>query len=208
MNRIFCVGLNYPLHITELSSTQTSEPMIFLKPMSGLLEQGEPIVKPPYGERLVAEAELVVQLGKQGRPTDVIAARSYVAKLAVGLDLTLRDVQQKCKQNGWPWEMGKAFDGCAAISPWVECPLEMDLREITFEAYYNDVLQQQGRLLDCLFSVETALVHLAQAWTLQPGDILFTGTPSGCPDVFPGDKIAVKSSYLGDGVSAEWWVQL
>lgn len=195
--RIFCIGRNYAEHAAELANPLPAAPVIFMKPPSCLVSPGEPVHFPRHGRELHHEVELVVEIGRAGRVSEPEQALSYVGGISLGLDLTLRDVQQQLKQKGLPWEAAKAFDQSAPTGEFVDYRASIDLRDIAFQCSVNGALRQAGNSRDMLFPVDRLLVELSRIWTLQPGDLLFTGTPAGVGPLSVGDRVEIASELTG-----------
>jgi acylpyruvate hydrolase len=195
--RIFCIGRNYVEHAAELANPLSAAPVIFMKPPSSLVRAGEPIHFPLHGQELHHEVELVVKIGRAGRVEAPQQALSYVGGVSLGLDLTLRDVQQQLKQKGLPWEAAKAFDQSAPIGEFVAYDASIDLGDIAFRCSVNGVQRQAGNSRDMIFPVARLLVELSRIWMLQPGDLLFTGTPSGVGPLRIGDRVEIASDLTG-----------
>jgi 2-keto-4-pentenoate hydratase/2-oxohepta-3-ene-1,7-dioic acid hydratase in catechol pathway len=195
--RIFCIGRNYFEHAAELANPLPAAPVIFMKPPSSLVRAGEPIHFPRHAHELHHEVELVVKIGRAGRVGEADQAPSYVAGLSLGLDLTLRDLQRQLKQKGLPWEAAKAFDQSAPIGDFVAYDASMDLDNIAFRCSVNGVQRQAGNSRDMIFPVGRLLVELSRIWVLQPGDLLFTGTPAGVAPLRIGDRVEIASDLTG-----------
>ncbi len=195
--RIFCIGRNYVDHVTELASPLPVAPVIFMKPPSSLVRTGEPIHFPRHGQELHHEVELVVKIGRAGRVAAPHQAPAYVGGISLGLDLTLRDVQRQLKQKGLPWEAAKAFEQSAPIGDFVAYDASIDLCDIAFHCSVNGVQRQAGNSRDMIFPVARLLVELSRIWSLQPGDLLFTGTPAGVGPLRIGDRVEIGSKLTG-----------
>jgi len=202
VNRIFCVAMNYSGHIKELKSKTPDSPVIFMKPLSSLVTQADSgenrIPFPAHGKNLHYEAELVLLISKEGRPCEDDFSE-YIAGYSIGLDLTLRDVQNELKKNGYPWESAKAFDGAAAIGQFTKTNEDQTWDSIHFTCKLNDQVKQSGNISDMIFPVKTLLVHIGGIWKLQPGDLIYTGTLPGVGSLKPGDSLSLQSE--GTGVS-------
>lgn len=200
--RIFCIGKNYADHVAELAHTQRpaaaaqADCVIFMKPASALVAEGEPIRLPRGRGAIHHEAELVVQLTGGGSDIPESEALSSVAGLTLGLDLTLRDLQTALKQAGQPWELAKSFDGSAPLGD-IRPFLDQDLQALEFTCHVNGKLRQHARTQDMLFPVARQIHLLSRTWALQPGDLLFTGTPAGVGPLQPGDEIVLASAQIG-----------
>lgn len=202
-NRIFCVGRNYVAHAKELNNAVPEAPVIFMKPLSSLVEEGQFIPYPTHGKILEQEAELVVQIGKKGKPASLEEARTFVSAFTLGLDLTLRDLQTSLKQKGLPWEISKAFDGSATLGNWISASTIMDWQNINFRCYVNDNLRQEGYVKEMLFSIPEIILFISNIWSFIPGDMIYTGTPAGVGAIHPGDLIVIDSQEVG---KFEWKV--
>jgi len=158
----------------------------------------QPIPYPTHGNQLEHEAELVVLIGKSGKPTTEQDALSFIAGLSLGLDLTLRDVQAKLKEKGLPWEMAKSFDGSAPVGLFTAWNNQWSLDNLTFSCDVNGDLRQSGQSKDMVFTISQLLVELAKLWMLQPGDLIYTGTPAGVGRLHVGDEVTLSSELLGE----------
>ena len=196
--RIFCIGQNYVAHIRELNNPMPQKPVIFMRPLSCLVTPGEQIHFPRHGKQLHYEVEVVVRIGKPGRNIDERDALSYIDALTLGADLTLRDLQIEAKQNGLPWDQAKAFDQSAPLGEFLAYdPASIDLNDLNFRCHINGELRQDGNTSDMLFGFERLIAELSSIWTLCPGDMIYTGTPSGVGPLQIGDIIEVKSDQIG-----------
>jgi 2-keto-4-pentenoate hydratase/2-oxohepta-3-ene-1,7-dioic acid hydratase in catechol pathway len=195
--RVFCIGRNYVEHVQELSNTIPEKPVIFIKPATCLIGPREKIHFPKHGKELHHEVEIVVKVSSEGRVVREEEALSYVSGVSVGLDLTLRDVQTDLKKKGLPWEIAKAFEQSAPIGDFVPYDKSVDLNNISFGCRVNGIEKQRGNSRDMIFSIPKLLVELSKIWVLRPGDLLFTGTPSGVGPLKVGDSIEIKSNLTG-----------
>ena len=190
--RIFCIGRNYAAHAAELGNDVPDEPVVFIKPESALIEEGQAIVFPNHGKDLHHEAEIVLRIGPQGK----------ISHIGIGLDLTLRDLQSKLKAKGLPWEKAKAFNGSAPLGKMVAYE-KQNLNDLEIGCRVNGEDKQLGNTALMLFNIDKILEHLNSIWPLQSGDLIFTGTPKGVGPLQKGDKIEVFSAQIG---SSEWEV--
>jgi acylpyruvate hydrolase len=195
--RIFCVGLNYLDHIRELSNTPPEKPIIFMKPATCIVRPGDKIHFPKHGRELQHEVEIVVRIGREGKARDEKDALSFIDSLTVGLDLTLRDVQNRLMENGQPWEIAKAFDQSAPLGNFIPYNRAVDLNNISFGCRVNGEHRQQRNTGNLVFSIGMLLVELGRIWTLYPGDLIYTGTPSGVGFLKIGDTIEAESDLIG-----------
>jgi len=197
IKRIFCIGRNYAAHARELESEIPSQPVIFMKPSSCLVKEGTKIPFPQHGEVLHQEAELVILIGKEGRANDQKQAESFIRGLSLGLDLTLRDVQDDLKDKGLPWEISKSFDYSTPIGGFITYDESIDLKSITFTCTINDRIRQNGNTARMLFSVPELILAVSKIWKLYPGDLIYTGTPAGVGPINPGDRITISGELFG-----------
>lgn len=195
--RVFCVGMNYVEHIRELKNEIPSQPVIFMKPATSLVAPGSPVIYPSHGGNLHYETEVVVLIGRAGRPKTSADARAAISGLSLGLDMTLRDVQQALRPKGNPWELCKAFDTSAPVGQFSPLTPETDLSNLAFTGKVNDQVRQQGNTSDLVFSIPDLILYLAGIWTLLPGDLIYTGTPVGVGPVNRGDRLTVEAPWCG-----------
>ncbi|MGH8444496.1 MAG: fumarylacetoacetate hydrolase family protein [Solimonas sp.] len=199
VSRIFCIGKNYAEHVAELAHlgyAPDGECVVFMKPLSALVEEGQPLMLPKGRGSIHHETELVVQLTGGGHDIPVDEALDCVAGLTLGLDLTLRDLQTELKNKGKPWELAKAFDGSAPIGD-IQPYLNQDLQKLEFRCQVNGQLRQHGKTAEMLYPVAQQIHILSQTWALEPGDIIYTGTPKGVGPLEPGDEIVIESRGIG-----------
>ncbi|MBN2384454.1 fumarylacetoacetate hydrolase family protein [bacterium] len=195
--RIFCIGRNYVEHIRELDHDVPQQPVIFMKPPTCLVAPGQKICRPRHGNELHYESEIVVLLGAHGRPDSEDEAGSFIAGLTIGLDLTLRDVQNELKKKGLPWERAKAFDFSAPVGLFRPFDHTIDLENISFSCTVNDLVRQRGNSNLMIFSIKRLIVELGTVWDLLPGDLVYTGTPAGVGPLASGDRVTIQSEQLG-----------
>ncbi len=197
--RIFCIGKNYDEHIKELGGgAHPGEPVVFMKPVSNIVAPGDSLFYPRYGTDLHHEAETVLLIGKEGKDIPEKDACSHIAGVTLGLDLTLRDVQSKLKKNGLPWELSKSFEQSAPLGNFKAFdPNSINLEDLSFSCRVNGDLRQNGNTKDMIFPIKSLINKLSEWWILQPGDIIFTGTPSGVGPLKVGDQIEIQSPVVG-----------
>jgi 2-keto-4-pentenoate hydratase/2-oxohepta-3-ene-1,7-dioic acid hydratase in catechol pathway len=191
-SKIVCVGRNYPAHAKELGNEVPKEPLIFLKPPSAVIATEEPIILPSISQRVDFEGELAVVIGRRCRnlaPGDAVAP--YVAGYTCLNDVTARDLQKRDSQ----WTRGKGFDTFCPIGPVLET--SVDLRHATLETRVNGIRKQSACPAEMIFSVDAILQWIAQVMTLEPGDVVATGTPAGVGPLAPGDVVEVSVSGIG-----------
>ena len=186
--KIICIGRNYAEHAKELNNPLPTKPVVFLKPASALLVNRKPLYYPEFTQDLHYELEVVLKVAKNGRHVQPAFAADYYLEIALGIDFTARDLQQECKEKGQPWEIAKAFDGSAVLSPFV--PIDTVNRQaIEFELRKNGQAVQHGNTKDMIFSFEDIIVYVSRFFKLQMGDLIYTGTPAGVGPVQIGDKL-------------------
>jgi 2-keto-4-pentenoate hydratase/2-oxohepta-3-ene-1,7-dioic acid hydratase in catechol pathway len=184
--KIICIGRNYSKHIEELQNERPSEPVVFLKPDSAILLKQHPFVIPEFSEDIHHEVEIVVRINKVGKYIDAKYAHKYYNEITVGIDFTARDLQQKLKDAGLPWEKAKAFDGSAVVGEFI--PLKSK-ENITFGLNKNGLQVQKGNTSNMLWQIDELIAYVSQYFTLKIGDLIFTGTPEGVAAVKPGDVL-------------------
>ena len=186
--KIICIGRNYAEHAKELNNPVPKEPVIFMKPKSALARPGVPVHYPQFTDNLQFECEVVLRVCKNGRQIPQKFARQYFDHWTVGIDFTARDLQNKLKAEGLPWERAKAFDDSAVVGNFVPFN-EAELYSSNFSLLQNNMLVQKGHTSDLIFSFEHLVSYISQYFTLQIGDLIFTGTPQGVGPVLPYDKL-------------------
>ncbi len=183
--------MNYLRHTEELEgrSWRPSEPVIFLKADSALLNQGKPFFVPDWSERVDYEAELVVRICRLGKGIPQRFAHRYYDAVTVGIDFTARDMQQQARGEGLPWTICKGFDGSAVVGQFVPIPPVTENGGLRFHLDVNGQTVQQGNSADMLYSVDELIAYLSRFFTLRTGDLIFTGTPAGVGPVSIGDHL-------------------
>jgi fumarylpyruvate hydrolase len=191
--RVYCVGRNYVEHAKEMGFTGREPPFFFIKPTDALVvvEAGSTgsMAYPSLTQDLHHEIELVAVIGKGGRDIPAAQALEHVWGYALGLDMTRRDLQGEMKKQGRPWEIGKAFDQSAPIGPVVPAAELPGIHEAAIRLTVNGTLRQTSTTAKLIWSVAETIEHLSRAWELQPGDVIFTGTPEGVAAVVRGDLL-------------------
>lgn len=192
---MYCIGKNYLKHALEMGGNISSEPIVFMKPPSAFLPEGLDFEIPSFSKNVHHELELVVAIGKDARNIAIEEAPKYIAGYAIGIDFTLRDVQEKAKEAGQPWAVSKGFRGGAPISKFLK---KESLTEKYFdlELYKNDNLVQKGNTNQMHHSIEELISYLSRVFDLRRGDLIFTGTPEGVGKVNHGDKLLAKLNDL------------
>lgn len=184
--KIICIGRNYAEHAKELNNAIPTEPVIFIKPKSALSRPGIPVHYPEFTDNLQYECEIVLRICKNGKQIPQKFARQYFDQWTVGIDFTARDLQNKLKEQGLPWEKAKAFDDSAVVGKFIPFDPEQ-LYTAGFSLDLNRETVQRGHTSDLLFSFEQLITHISRYFTLQIGDLIFTGTPKGVGPVLPYD---------------------
>ena len=187
IQKIFCIGKNYAEHAKEMRGEIPESPIIFLKPTSAIISNGEPIVIPSLSKQAHYEVELVVAIGKEGKKISEENAENFIFGYAVGFDMTLRDVQSEAKKNGLPWTLAKGFDTSAPISPIVLKSLFEKEKPPEFFCKLNGTERQRGTSNEMLFSPAKLLAYISKFFTIEIGDLIFTGTPHGVGEVHHND---------------------
>lgn len=187
--KIFCVGRNYAEHAKELQNEIPTAPVIFMKPPTALSKSGAPLYYPEFTNDLHYEGEIVLRIGKNGKKIQEKFAHKYIDAMTIGFDFTARDVQNELKSKGLPWELAKGFDGAAAIGSFVKIEDIKDFSDIDFIIEKNQKEVQHGNTRDLLFSFQKLIAFISQYFTLQQGDLIFTGTPKGVGPVQVGDVL-------------------
>jgi acylpyruvate hydrolase len=188
--KIFCIGRNYVDHAKELNNpVPTTEPLVFMKPSTALLANDKPFYYPDFTQDLHYEGEIVLRVAKNGRSVEPEFAQRYYDAVAFGIDFTARDLQDRLKQKGQPWEIAKGFDNSAPLSAFVPLDELPDRQAIGFQLKKNGAAVQDGNTRDLIFNFNTLIVHISRFFTLQTGDVIFTGTPAGVGPVQVGDVL-------------------
>lgn len=187
--KIIAIGRNYAEHAKELNNPIPAAPVIFLKPDTAALKDNKPFYHPDFSEDIHHEIEIVLKVSKEGKNISERFASTYYDEIGLGIDFTARDIQQKHKEKGLPWELAKGFDNSAPISNFVAKTQFPDIYQINFHLDVNQQTRQTGKTSDLLFSFEQIIVFVSQYFTLKKGDLIFTGTPAGVSRVKPGDHL-------------------
>ncbi|MBI9033035.1 MAG: fumarylacetoacetate hydrolase family protein [Bacteroidales bacterium] len=193
--KIICIGRNYIDHAKELNNPVPKEPVFFMKPDTALLLKNQPFFYPEFSSDIHFETELVVRIKKVGKHIQEKFAPSYYDEVAVGIDFTARDLQQKCKEKGLPWEIAKSFDHAAPLSKFIAKTSFQDVQNIKLRLDKNGETVQLGNTKDMLFTVDQIIAYISQFITLKIGDLIYTGTPAGVGPVTIGDHL---EAFLDD----------
>jgi fumarylpyruvate hydrolase len=201
VRRIYCVGRNYAEHAQEMGFTGREPPFFFMKPADSLVNVADgatgTMAYPTQTANLHHEVELVVAIGTGGRDIAAADAAKHIWGYAIGLDMTRRDLQNEMKKQGRPWEIGKAFDQSAPIGPLHPAATAGDLSRGAITLAVNGTVRQKGDLSELIWSVAETIEVISKSWALQPGDLIFTGTPAGVGAVVAGDLMEADIAGLG-----------
>ncbi len=187
--KIFCVGQNYAEHVKEFGGQIPSQPVIFSKPETAVLRNGEPFYYPDFSKEIDYETELVIKINKEGKYIDPKFAPKYYDEIALGIDFTARDLQRELKAKGQPWDIAKGFNGSAPLSNFVPLSKFADVQNLNFHLHINGVQKQKGNTSDMIFKVNELIAYISKFFLLKKGDLIFTGTPVGVGPVHIGDKL-------------------
>ena len=187
--KIICIGRNYAKHIAELANEKPDDPVIFLKPDSAILAKNQPFFIPPFSKDIHYEVEVLVKINRVGKYIDQKFSHKYYDEIGLGIDFTARDIQEKCKEKGLPWEKSKAFDGSAVIGNFFPKENIDDLNNFSFKLFKNKSLVQEGNTKSMLWKIDELIAYVSQFFTLKKGDVLFTGTPAGVGKVQENDVL-------------------
>jgi 2-keto-4-pentenoate hydratase/2-oxohepta-3-ene-1,7-dioic acid hydratase in catechol pathway len=187
--KIICIGRNYADHAKELGNEIPDEPVIFMKPKSALLQAHTPFYYPEFTNELHYECELVLRVCKNGKYIQERHAANYYNGITVGIDFTARDLQDEAKKKGLPWEKSKAFDNSAAVGKFIDITPEINKKNINFSLFKNKELVQKGNSGQMIFSFDAIIANISNYFSLNIGDIIFTGTPAGVGECMVGDEL-------------------
>ena len=191
--KIICIGRNYPKHAEELDNEKPESPVVFIKPDTAKLQVRFPFYIPPFSNQIHHEVEVLIKINRIGKYIEEKFAHKYYQEIGLGIDFTARDLQNKLKEKGLPWEKAKAFDGSALMGSWFDKSQFKDLNQLDFELVKNGATVQEGNTSQMLWSIDALIAEVSRFFTLKIGDVIFTGTPSG---VGPVDVNDVLEGYL------------
>lgn len=192
IGKIVCLARNYSEHARELGNETPSAPVLFMKPASSVIGDGEAVRIPVYSAECHYEVELAVLIGRRASDISVQDALSYVAGYGVAIDMTLRDVQNGLKTKGLPWEIAKGFDTACPLSEFVAVDSVSDPHELSLKLQVNGQVRQDGRTSDMIHRLPQIISHVSGIFTLEPGDVILTGTPAGVGRVVAGDVMQAE----------------
>jgi 2-keto-4-pentenoate hydratase/2-oxohepta-3-ene-1,7-dioic acid hydratase in catechol pathway len=185
--KIFCIGRNYAKHAKEMGSEVPEEPIIFMKPKSALVQGHTPFYYPEFTNELDYEGELVVRISKNGKYIQEKHASNYYNAISVGIDFTARDLQKQLKEKGLPWEKAKAFDNSAAVGKFMEITPAMNKKNINFSLTKNKEVVQKVNSSEMIFSIDQIVANISNYFSINIGDLIYTGTPAGVGECIVGD---------------------
>jgi len=197
VGKIICIGRNYAEHVKELGNVVPDSPILFMKPASCIVRDGGTVIIPSYSDECHHEVELAVLIGKEGKNIQPEDALEHAAGYGVAIDLTLRDVQNKLKDKGHPWEIAKAFDTSCPLSDFVPADAVEDPQDLDLKLSVNGELRQDGNSSDMMRSVAQIIAEMSYYFTLEAGDILLTGTPAGVSVLQSGDTVEASIEEVG-----------
>ena len=188
--KIICVGRNYTEHIEELQNEKPDEPVLFQKPDTSILLKKQPFFIPDFSDDIHYEVEVLIKIKRIGKHIQEKFAHKYYDEIGLGIDFTARDLQQKLKEKGLPWEKAKAFDGAAVVSnKWLDKTELGDVNDLDFSLEKNCEVVQQSSTSHMLWKIDELIAYISTYFTLKIGDIIFTGTPAGVGKVLPEDRL-------------------
>jgi len=187
--KIIAIGRNYAEHAKELNNPVPGTPVIFMKPDTALLKDNKPFYHPDFSQDIHHEIEVVLKISKEGKHIDQKFAGNYFDEIALGVDFTARDIQQRHKEKGLPWELAKAFDNSAPVSAFLPKSQFADLHNLNFRLDINGDTRQEGNTSNMLFPFNYIISFVSRYITLKKGDLIFTGTPQGVSKVNIGDHL-------------------
>jgi 2-keto-4-pentenoate hydratase/2-oxohepta-3-ene-1,7-dioic acid hydratase in catechol pathway len=187
--KIFCVGRNYAEHAKELGNEVPEEPVIFMKPKSALLQPHTPFYYPEFSNELHYEVELVLRISKNGKYIQEHQADKYFDAISLGIDFTARDIQAELKKKGLPWEKAKAWDNSAVLGKWIDASPALLQKPFHFSLLKNGVAVQKGDSTYMIFSFNQIIANISNYFSLNIGDLVYTGTPAGVGECVVGDLL-------------------
>ena len=194
VGKLLCIGRNYADHAAEMKRDVPDEPMVFLKPATAVVRSGGTVRLPPQSQTVHHEVELVAAIGTEGRDVDPDDALDHVAGYAAGIDVTARDLQDEAKEQRHPWSVAKGFDTFAPLGPLAAPEAVGDPQALTLRLRRNGTLRQEASTADMIFPVAELISFCSRIFTLEPGDLLYTGTPSGVGPIEDGDTLEAHAT--------------
>lgn len=197
IGKIVCLARNYAEHAKELGNETPAAPVLFMKPASSIIGDGDTVRIPAYSQECHYEVELALLIGSQCRGVSVEKAMEHVAGYGVAIDMTLRDVQNQLKAKGLPWEIAKGFDTSCPLSDFVPAAAVADPHALGLKLAVNGKTRQDGNSSDMIHHVPQIVAHISAIFTLEPGDVILTGTPAGVGQVLAGDVMTAEIGTIG-----------
>ena len=187
--KIICIGRNYINHAKELNNPVPKEPVVFFKPDSAILRNNQSFYYPDFSNNIQHEIEVVFKINRLGKNISKNFANKYYNEVGIGIDFTARDIQEKCKKSGLPWEKAKSFDGSAPIGRFLPKSKIKNINKINFHLALNGETVQSGNTKDMIFDIDDIISYVSKFYTLKIGDLIFTGTPAGVGKVKINDQL-------------------
>ena len=187
--KILAIGRNYSAHIEELNNERPDEPLIFTKPETALLQKNAPFYYPDFSKNIHYEVEILLKISKNGKYIDKKFAHNYFDAIGIGIDFTARDLQDKARAKGLPWDLAKGFNGSAPVSKFIDKAEFADIKNLNFSLNLDGEQKQQGNTSLMLFEFEEIISYISKFIMLKKGDIIFTGTPKGVGPIAIGNKL-------------------
>ncbi|MDD2273314.1 MAG: fumarylacetoacetate hydrolase family protein [Desulfuromonadaceae bacterium] len=197
IGKIVCLARNYAEHAKELGNETPAAPVLFMKPASSVIGDGDTVRIPAYSQECHYEVELALLIGSQCRGVSAEMAMEHVAGYGVAIDMTLRDVQNQLKAKGLPWEIAKGFDTSCPLSDFVPAAAVADPHALSLKLAVNGETRQDGNSSDMIHRVPQIVAHISAIFTLEPGDVILTGTPAGVGQVLAGDVMTAEIGTIG-----------
>ena len=193
--KIICIGLNYREHVIEMGWPVPVEPVVFMKPDSSILKNNKPFFLPDFSTNIHYEAEVVLKISKLGKGISAKYAPRYFDEITLGIDITARDLQDRLKIAGMPWELSKCFDGAAPLGRFIPVNQIKDMSGLDFRLEINSKVVQKSNTSDMIFGFNEIIEYVSKFCTLKTGDLIFTGTPPGVGKLHRNDNLV---AFLGD----------
>tara|TARA_B100000902_G_C27312851_1_gene919444 strand:+ start:198 stop:809 length:612 start_codon:yes stop_codon:yes gene_type:complete len=187
--KIICIGRNYKQHVIELNNKYPKEIIFFMKPETAIPPKNQPFFIPDFSNDIHHEIEIVIKINKTGKHIQRQFANTYYNEITLGVDFTARDMQNKLKKKGEPWEKAKSFDGSAPIGKFINKKNISDIQNINYQLYVNKKKKQEGNTKNMIFKIDQIISYVSQFITLKKGDLIFTGTPNGVGKVYKNDLL-------------------
>jgi len=192
IGKVLCIGRNYAEHIKELGNEIPDAPVVFIKPASSVIGEGDQIIVPPYSNNCQHEVELAILIGRRGKDILSTEAMDHIAGYGVGIDLTLRDVQGELKKNGLPWEIAKGFDTACPLSSFVKASEVTSPHDLRIRLTVNGETRQDGNTSMMIHRIPAIISYMSGCFTLEAGDVILSGTPAGVSRIKSGDNLIAE----------------